>query len=173
MLGVTWLEAEADKGYFNLAQLAQCEADGSPPLCRSPTARRGNAGAAPASEWPASPAAWRSYPALRRDGGGLPACPQRGRCITAKAPCREIWRHEHEALRQRMADRPDAMRHRSATVEHPFGTLKCRAGWNHFLVRGLAKVRGEWSLMAYNFTRVLAIRGHHALAPGQAPSLAT
>jgi hypothetical protein len=53
------------------------------------------------------------------------------------------------------------MRRRSAIVEHPFGTLKCRAGYRHFLVRGLDKVRGEWNLMAlcYNFTRVLNILG--------------
>ena len=43
----------------------------------------------------------------------------------------------------------------------PFGTLKCRAGYQHFRVRGFDKVRGEWSLMAlcYNFTRVLNILG--------------
>jgi len=53
------------------------------------------------------------------------------------------------------------MRRRSALVEHPFGTIKCRAGYRHFLVRGFNKVRGEWSLMAlcYNFTRVLNILG--------------
>src|SRR6266576_2360822 len=53
------------------------------------------------------------------------------------------------------------MRRRSAIVEHPFGTLKCRAGYQHFLVRGFDKVRGEWSLMAlcYNFTRMLNILG--------------
>jgi len=53
------------------------------------------------------------------------------------------------------------MRRRSAIVEHPFGTLKYRAGYRHFLVRGFNKVRGEWSLMAlcYNFTRVLNILG--------------
>src|SRR5659263_140663 len=53
------------------------------------------------------------------------------------------------------------MRRRSGIVEHPFGTLKCRAGYRHFLVRGFNKVRGEWSLMAlcYNFTRVLNIIG--------------
>jgi hypothetical protein len=55
----------------------------------------------------------------------------------------------------------DLMRRRSGIVEHPFGTLKCRAGYRHFLVRGFNKVRGEWSLMAlcYNFTRVLNILG--------------
>jgi hypothetical protein len=51
-------------------------------------------------------------------------------------------------------------------VEHPFGTLKFRAGYRHFLVRGFDKVRGEWSLMApcYNFTRVLNILGFEGLA---------
>ena len=53
------------------------------------------------------------------------------------------------------------MRRRASLAEHPFGTLKCRAGYRHFLVRGFDKVRGEWSLMAlcYNFTRVLNILG--------------
>ena len=53
------------------------------------------------------------------------------------------------------------MRRRAALAEHPFGTLKCRAGYRHFLVRGFNKVRGEWSLMAlcYNFMRVLNIIG--------------
>jgi hypothetical protein len=55
----------------------------------------------------------------------------------------------------------ELMRCRSGIVEHPFGTIKCRAGYRHFLVRGFNKVRGEWSLMAlcYNFTRVLNILG--------------
>ena len=53
------------------------------------------------------------------------------------------------------------MRQRACLVEHPFGTLKCRAGYRHFLVRGFAKVRGEWSLMAlcYNLARALNILG--------------
>jgi hypothetical protein len=47
----------------------------------------------------------------------------------------------------------------SGMVEHRFGTLKCCAGYRHFLVRGFDKVRREWSLMAlcYNFARVLNI----------------
>src|SRR6476660_8299728 len=55
----------------------------------------------------------------------------------------------------------EMMSHRASLVEHPFGTLKCRAGYRHFLLRGFTKVRGEWSLMAlcYNFTRVLSILG--------------
>jgi Transposase DDE domain len=62
-------------------------------------------------------------------------------------------------MRSEEAD--ELMVRRFAIVEHPFGTLKCRAGYTHFLVRGFNKVRGEWSLMAlcYNFTRVLNILG--------------
>ena len=70
-----------------------------------------------------------------------------------------------ERHRARMRGAGELMRRRSGIVEHPFGTLKCRAGYRHFLVRGLDKVRGEWSLMAlcYNFTRVLNILGLEAL----------
>ena len=66
------------------------------------------------------------------------------------------------------------MRRRSAIVEHPFGTLKCRAGYRHFLVRGFDKVRGEWSLMAlcYNFTRVLNILGFEGFVAALAKRLA-
>jgi transposase len=115
----------------------------------------------------------------KRDAGGKPhiryaslrsvcaVCPLRRRCLSAKGKRRDIYRWEHEDVierhRARMAE-PEAatmMRRRGALAEHPFGTLKCRAGYRHFLMRGFDKVRGEWSLMAlcYNFTRVLAIIG--------------
>jgi transposase len=93
------------------------------------------------------------------------ACPLRLRCISAKTPTRTVCRWEHEDVlerhRARMKDAEAQMRRRAALAEHPFGTLKCRAGYRHFLVRGFNKVRGEWSLMAlcYNFSRVLNIVG--------------
>ena len=95
------------------------------------------------------------------------ACPLRARCLAPKATQRSIARWEHEDVierhraRMQSADAGKLMRRRSAIVEHPFATLKCRAGYRHFLLRGLNKVRGEWSLMAlcYNFTRVLNILG--------------
>jgi hypothetical protein len=92
-------------------------------------------------------------------------CPLRARCLTPKSAQRIIGRWEHEGVldrhRARMQGAGNLMRRRSAIVEHPFGTLKCRAGYRHFLLRGFDKVRGEWSLMAlcYNFTRVLNILG--------------
>jgi transposase len=93
------------------------------------------------------------------------ACPLRARCLSAKTPTRTIARWEHEDVlerhRERMKGAKALMRRRAELAEHPFGTLKCRAGYRHFLVRGFNKVRGEWGLMAlcYNFSRVLTIMG--------------
>jgi transposase len=98
------------------------------------------------------------------------ACPLRTKCLSPKASQRIIRRWEHEDVlerhRARMESAGELMRRRSAIVEHPFGTLKCRAGYRHFLVRGFDKVRGEWSLMVlcYNFTRVLNILGFEGFA---------
>jgi len=94
------------------------------------------------------------------------ACALRERCLSRDGARREIERWVHEDVVERHRARlerhgAEMMRRREALAEHPFGTLKCRAGYRHFLVRGLAKVRGEGSLMAlcYNFSRVLHILG--------------
>ena len=98
-------------------------------------------------------------------GATCRTCPLKARCLSPKASRRTIARWEHEDVlerhRARMQGAGELMRRRSSIVEHPFGTLKRRAGYRHFLVRGFSKVRGEWSLMAlcYNFTRVLNILG--------------
>lgn len=96
-------------------------------------------------------------------------CPLREQCLGEKAAIKQIQRWEHEAVierhKQRMGQQPGIMKKRGALVEHPFGVLKHRAGMNHFLMRGLEKCRGEFSLMVlgYNFTRVLNILGVDAL----------
>lgn len=92
-------------------------------------------------------------------------CPKRDKCLSEGGHKRTLYRWEHEAVierhKERMKDSGQWMRLRSALAEHPFGTLKRRSGWDHFLVRGLDKVSGELSLMTlcYNFTRVLNIIG--------------
>jgi transposase len=92
-------------------------------------------------------------------------CRLRSRCLGENASQRIVYRWEHEDVlerhRARMQGADELMRRRSALVEHPFGTIKCRAGYRHFLVRGFNKVRGEWSLMAlcYNLSRVINILG--------------
>jgi transposase len=88
-------------------------------------------------------------------------CPLREQCLGEKSAIKQIQRWEHEAVierhQQRMDQKPGIMKKRAALAEHPFGVLKQRAGMNHFLMRGLEKCRGEFSLMVlgYNFTRVL------------------
>ncbi|MDO9103447.1 MAG: IS1182 family transposase [Methylovulum sp.] len=73
-------------------------------------------------------------------------CPLRERCLAEKATTRQISRWDHEAVaerhQQRMQQNPNRMKQRGAMVEHPFGTLKHRAGMHHFLMRGLEKCRG-------------------------------
>ncbi len=92
-------------------------------------------------------------------------CPLREQCLKENATYKKLERWEHEALvdqhREHMKGTRPMMIKRSSYVEHPFGTLKHRAGMHHFLMRGLEKCRGEFSLMAlcYNFTRVLNILG--------------
>ena len=187
-LVVETLQALADPGYYNGTTLKACEEDGIVAYVPEPdrTARFEAQGrfshadftynaAADAYRCPAGELL-RPIEGRQRSGDRLliryisrkavcDACPLRGRCVTEGTPKRSIFRWEHEDVlerhraRMQQADRP--MRRRSGLVEHPFGTLKCRAGYRHFLVRGFAKVRGEWSLMAlcYNFARVLSIIG--------------
>ena len=56
-----------------------------------------------------------------------------------------------------MKVQPEKFALRKQLVEHPFGTIKRWMGYTHFLLKGLEKVRTEWSLtaLAYNLKRVL------------------
>ena len=53
------------------------------------------------------------------------------------------------------------MANRSATVEHPFGTIKSWMGYTHFLIKTLGGVKTEMSLhvLAYNMKRMINIMG--------------
>lgn len=54
---------------------------------------------------------------------------------------------------------------RMCLSEHPFGTIKRAMGSDHFLLRGMEKVSGEFSLMAlgYNMARAKSLLGFNAL----------
>src|SRR4029077_7680010 len=86
-------------------------------------------------------------------------CPVRSQCTGNQF--RSVYRLENEAVLDRMqariAQRPDILDQRRETVEHPFGTIKQWMNQGAFLMRGLEKVRGEFSLtaLAYNLRRVL------------------
>jgi transposase len=183
------LQALADEGYYSSLELKACEDDGIVAYVPVPegNGQLENKGRFSLKNFSYDPAA----DAYRCPGGELlrpmegrwnntsgrteiryasstkscRTCPLKARCLSPKASRRTIGRWEHEDVldrhRTRMQGAGELMRRRSGIVEHPFGTLKCRAGYRHFLVRGFNKVRGEWSLMAlcYNFTRVLNILG--------------
>jgi len=91
-------------------------------------------------------------------------CPQKSKCTTNKKG-RFIyrWVDEHilERAEDRLKDHPEMMKKRSKIVEHPFGTIKFWNDQHHFLVKGLERVKGEFSLMtlAYNIKRVITIKG--------------
>lgn len=90
-------------------------------------------------------------------------CPIKEKCTPGKE--RRVSRWEHEATLERMQRRldmrPEAMRIRRQTVEHPFGTIKYWMGARHFLTRTLDRVSTEMSLhvLAYNMKRVMQIMG--------------
>lgn len=188
-LGAETLTALADVGYYNGETLRACEADAItayvPPAERNrrlPAQGRfgrgdfhydvdANVYRCPAGEQlrpmngRKQDAAGKSQIRYVARSAACRACSLRAGCLTEKAKLRTVYRWEHEDVIERHLARMDRagviMRRRSALVEHPFGTLKCRAGCRHFLLRGFDKVRGEWSLMAlgYNFIRVLNIFG--------------
>jgi len=90
-------------------------------------------------------------------------CHLKPRCTTEKLRRIRRWEQEDvlDDIERRLEGKPDAMRIRRSTVEHPFGTLKAWMGYTHFLTRTREKVAAEMSLhvLAYNFKRVLKIIG--------------
>jgi transposase len=96
-----------------------------------------------------------------------PAC---GRCAlqsrcTRNQDGRKLTRWVHEDLLDDMAlrlrEQPALFRQRKALAEHPFGTMKRGMDQGYFLLKGLRKVRGEFSLtvLAYNLKRVINLLG--------------
>jgi len=92
-----------------------------------------------------------------------PSCSMRKRCTTGKN--RRVSRWEHEDVLDRvqagLESKPELMRIRRQTVEHPFGTIKIWMGWTHFQMRTLKHVSTEMSLhvLSYNLKRAMNIMG--------------
>jgi transposase len=91
---------------------------------------------------------------------GCKECALKKQC-TRNKDNRTITREANEGLMEAMARRmkaqPGKFKLRKTLAEHPFGTIKRWFGYTHFLLKGLEKVRCEWSLttLAYNLKRVL------------------
>jgi transposase len=183
ILGVEQIDVVADRGYFKIEDIEACEKAGMQPYVPRP--QRGpsvNAGLYrkdefrydAASDSYVCPAGQRLDPYSSSLLRGLKKinyvnklacddCTIRSRCTGGRF--RSVSRMENEAVLDRMqarlAKRPDVLDRRRETVEHPFGTIKQWMNRGAFLMRGLEKVRGEFSLtaLAYNLRRVLNIVG--------------
>lgn len=181
ILGVEQIAAVADRGYFKIEDIEACEKAGIQPYVPRP--QRGSSVKVglfrkdefhydPDSDTLLCPAGQRLPPYSSSLLRGIKKinyankqacreCPIRSRCTRNRF--RAVSRLENEAVLDRMqarlAQHPEVLDQRRETVEHPFGTIKQWMNQGAFLMRGLEKVRGEFSLtaLAYNLRRVLNI----------------
>ena len=105
--------------------------------------------------------------------GVCTACPQKPRCTNAdrRWVSRSLYEEALQAAQRRINARPEAMRLRRQTVEHPFGTIKEQILGNaRLLLRGMRGARAEMrmAVLAYNLKRAVNMKGaawmHQALA---------
>ena len=182
-LGVETIDVVADKGYFKIEDIEACEKSGITPYVPRP--QRGPSVKAglfrkdefqydTATDSYVCPAGQHLHPYSSSLLRGLKKinyvnklacddCSIRSRCTAGTF--RTVSRLENEAVLDRMAvrlaKRPEVLDRRRETVEHPFGTIKQWMNQGAFLMRGLEKVRAEFSLtaLAYNLRRVLNLVG--------------
>jgi transposase len=181
LLGVERIAVVADRGYFKIEDIEACEKAGIDPYVprpqRGPSVRAGlfrkdEFSYDPASDSFLCPAGQHLFPyssSLMRGLKKINYCNRQAcRDCTVRSQCtgnqfRYVSRLENEAVLDRMqariAQRPDILDRRREIVEHPFGTIKQWMNQGAFLMRGLEKVRAEFSLtaLAYNLRRVLNI----------------
>jgi transposase len=183
VLGVETIAAVADRGYFKIEDIEACEQAGIEPYVPRP--QRGpsvKAGLFRKDEFQydadsdsyVCPAGQRLYPYSSSLLRGLKKinytnklacddCKIRSQCTNGLF--RTVSRLENEAVLDRMqarlAQRPSVLDRRREAVEHPFGSIKQWMNQGAFLMRGLEKVRAEFSLtaLAYNLRRVFNLVG--------------
>ena len=172
-------EVVADAGYYNAAEVSRCVEQGiTPYVPKSDTSANTARGLYGKSQFQYDAAKdvyvcpagaeltyrFATYELGRElsyyRASGCKSCALKSRCTRNKAN-RTITREENEQLMEAMAARmraqPEKFKLRKTLAEHPFGTIKRWFGYTHFLLKGLEKVRCEWSLttLAYNLKRVL------------------
>jgi transposase len=186
ILDVETIDVVADRGYFKIEDIEACEKAGIMPHVpkpqRGPAVREGffrkdefrydpdqNVYICPAGETLSPNHVGKSRDLKKIDysnPAACRACPLRSRCTTSQ---RRVSRLENEAVLDRMAARlkarPELLDRRRETVEHPFGSIKQWMNQGAFLMKGLDKVRAEFSLtaLAYNLRRALNILGVDAM----------
>jgi transposase len=182
-LGVRELKAVADAGYHEAGQLESTEQAGVESFVSTPGSTSGHSSdrqqVYPKEDfkYDAGTDSYQCPAGQRLERGSEGQCRGKervyyynvaacGSCMQ-KAACtqsryRKISRLKNEAVVERAAKRatahPEIIKLRKTIVEHVFGTLR---NWGHdkFLMRGLEKVRAEFSLscLVYNLRRVLGL----------------
>jgi transposase len=180
--GVETLTAVADRGYFKGDQIKKCDDAGI--VAMVPKTMTSNSLAegrfdkqdfiyiARDDEYrcPAGQRAIRRFTTVEAGmtldvywSSACPGCAIKAQCTRSAYRRIRRWKHEAvlDAMQARLDRRPDMMRIRRQTVEHPFGTIKHWMGATHFLTKTLGRVRTEMSLhvLAYNLKRVMRILG--------------
>jgi transposase len=187
VLEVDKLEAVADRGYFDGAEILACEEAGVavtlPKPMTSNAKAEGRFGKQDFAYLPDEdvyrcpsgqllPYHYTNIEhgmTLRRywSTAACQGCAIKSQCTLSKERRITRWEHEHvvEEVQRRLDSDPNAMRTRRETVEHPFGTIKARMGATHFLMKRLRNVAAEMALhvLAYNLTRVMNIVGKPSL----------
>lgn len=181
-LGASELTVVADRGYFKSEVILDCTNAGVIPLVPKTVTSNNRAEGrfdkqdfiyVAADDEYRCPARQRAIRRFTTVEGGLtmhrywssacPRCPIKAQCTTGDYRRITRWENEEvlEAMQERLDRKPDSMRVRRQTVEHPFGTLKMWMGTTHFLTRTLPRVSTEMSLhvLAYNLKRVMQILG--------------
>lgn len=185
-LGVEQLQVCADRGYYNTAQIKECEAAKIEVYMERPRPKQ-IAGIYPlelfrydgAQDVYECPAGKRlSFRVLDKEKQvrcywteACHSCPLKSQCTTGKGP-RKIKRpagqDAADRMFERVAQKPELLELRKELVEHPFGTVKRCMRQDHFLMRGQEKVTAESSLtfLAYNLKRVIRVLGVEKLIAG-------
>jgi hypothetical protein len=183
MLGQNQLQVVADMGYYNHRELKQCAEAGITAYVCKPLVSKNTARGLFGKEkfvYEADGDCYRCPAEERLDfrfesqqgdqkfryywTQACPSCVLKSQCTTDPRFHR-IKRWEHEAVLERIEKRVKTnsviLKLRKQLVEHPFGTIKFWNDQRHFLMKGLEKVKGEFSLstLAYDIKRVLNIVG--------------
>ena len=181
-IGTKGITVVADRGYFKSEEILACHVAGITPIVPKSTTSGAKADGrfdradfiydAQKNEYrcPAGQhLVWR-YASLQ-DGlmqhrywsSNCPQCAIKEKCTPGEQRRVTRWENEEvlEAMQARLDERPDSMRLRRQTVEHPFGTIKLWMGSAHFLTKTLARVSTEMSLhvLAHNLKRVMKLLG--------------
>jgi transposase len=185
-LEVDHLDVLADRGYYHSEEIRACEQNGiSVHVPKSLTSNNKAKGQfdradfvyiAEVDEYECPAGERLIYRFTRTESGKVirrywssacPRCPIKEQCTTGDYRRVSRWEHEDvlERAQAQLDRRPDAMKIRRETVEHPYGTIKSWMGATHFLTKTLGRVSTEMSLhvLAYNMKRAMQVVGARQL----------